>query len=76
MKPIDFPQSNRVFAKNQQEYKELPAFYEKGIVTSCWQLSWKERFKLLLTGKLWLSIMTFGKPLQPQRPSVHSPFGK
>ncbi len=74
MKPIKFKGSNIVFAKDQPEYLPLPAFRsEDGQVVSCWQLTWKERFKLLWTGKLFLMIATFNKPLQPQVPLVDNP---
>lgn len=68
MKPIEFPESNVVFAKDQPEYQPLPAFKnqsELGEVISCWQLSFPERLRLLFSGKLWVSLMTFNKPLTP-----------
>ena len=68
MKAIDFPESNSVYAKNQSEYLELPAHKTTdGIVTSCYALTCKERLRLLFGAKIWLSLMTFNKPLQPQR---------
>lgn len=74
MKPIDFKGSNIVFAKDQPEYLPLPAWKsEDGQVVSCWKLSWKERIKLLFTGKMFFMVMTFNKPLQPQLPSVDNP---
>lgn len=77
MKPINFPESNIVFAKNQKEYLPLPAFKsDKGDVISLWQLSFIERIKVLFTGKLWLYVLTFNSPLQPQRPTVDYPFVK
>jgi len=75
MKPIKFKESNIVFAENQPEYLPLPAYKnDKGDVISCWQLSFKERIKILFTGKIWFYILTFNHPLQPQRPSVDCPF--
>lgn len=68
MKAIDFPESNSVYAKNQPEYLELPSYKTSdGIVTSCYTLTWKERLQVLFGAKIWLSLMTFNKPLQPQR---------
>ena len=68
MKAIDFPESNSVYAKNQPEYLELPTFKSPdGIVTSCYTLTWKERLQVLFGAKIWISLMTFNKPLQPQR---------
>lgn len=77
MKPIEFPEQNVVFAKDQPEYQPLPAHKtEDGEVISCWALTWRERLKLLCTGKIWWSVLTFNMPLQPQFPSVYYPFQK
>ncbi len=68
MKPIEFPEQNVVFAKDQPEYQPLPAFRNnspEGEVISCWQLSYRERLKILITGKLWVNLLTFNKPLTP-----------
>ena len=69
MKPIEFPEQNVVFAKDQPEYLPLPAFHNKeskeGEVISCWKATWKERFKFLFTGKLWINELSFNKPLTP-----------
>jgi hypothetical protein len=55
-----------VYAKDQPEYLPLPAW--KGLdghrVTR-WNLTWKERFQVLFGGSIWLSILTFNRPLQP-----------
>ena len=75
MNPIEFPEQNCVYAKDQPEYLPLPVHKtEYGIVISCWALTWRERFKLLFTERMWLSVLTFRHPLQPQLPSVDSPF--
>lgn len=68
MKPIKFPEANVTYAENQPEYIPLPAFKantSRGEVISCWKLSFRERLRILLTGKLWVSLMTFNKPLSP-----------
>lgn len=77
MKPISFKEQNCVIAKDQNEYLSLPAWKSKdGTIISCWQLSFIERIKLLFTGRLWFKILTFNKPLQPQRPLIDYPFNK
>ncbi|OGU55427.1 MAG: hypothetical protein A2V66_16760 [Ignavibacteria bacterium RBG_13_36_8] len=77
MKPIKFKGSNIVFAENQPEYLSLPAHKaEGGTVTSCWGLTFRERIKILLKGKLYFSVLTFNQPLQPQLPSVNNPITK
>jgi len=51
MTPIHFAQANRTFTSAEAE--PLPAHADRGIVTSCWQLTWRERLQLLWTGRLW-----------------------
>jgi hypothetical protein len=77
MKPIDFKQSNVVFAKDQAPYLPLPAYRDDiqgGRIFHCWELTIKERFKVLFTGKLWVNVLNFGKPPQPLKLMVDSPF--
>ena len=76
MKPVKFEGYNIIIAKDQPQYLPLPAYAARdttGTVVCCWQLSWRERFKLLFTGKLWHQILTFNKPLQPQHLNVMPP---
>ncbi|WP_028664436.1 hypothetical protein [Runella zeae] len=68
MKPIRFQEVNKVYAENQPEYTPLPVFAkdnQEGEVVSCWKLSILERIRLLITGKLWVSLYTFHQPLTP-----------
>lgn len=66
MIPISFKQQNCTYAKNQPAYLPLPVFKSKsGIVISCWGLNIWERIKILFGGKIYLSLHTFNKPLQP-----------
>jgi hypothetical protein len=77
MKAIEFPEANAIFAKNQDAYLQLPAYKAPdGIVTSCYQLTWKERLQVLFGAKVFLSLMTFNKPLQPQKLYVSRRFQK
>lgn len=77
MTPIGFPEQNCVYAKDQPEYLPLPVHRTPdGQVTSCWSLSLRERVKLLFTGRLWWTVLTFNTPLQPQCPHVDRPFIK
>lgn len=74
MKPIKFKHQNVVFAENQPDYQALPALRIEspaGEIISCWRLSFKERVKILITGKVWLSLMSFNKPLTPSFMSVN-----
>ena len=55
-----------VFAKDQPEYIPLPAFRDDGgAVLTRWSLTWGERIRVFLSGNLWLTVLTFGRPLQP-----------
>lgn len=74
MQPIKFSYCNKIWAENQPPYQPLPAFVNKTETISCWQLTIRERVKLFLTGRLWLRQLNFGEPLQPQAPSVDTPF--
>ena len=66
MKATKFEAYNTNYAKDQSQYITLPAHKTpKGLVTSCWTLSWWERLKVIVSGKIYLRIMTFNKPLQP-----------
>jgi hypothetical protein len=74
MKPIEFPEQTIVWAKNQPPYLPLPAYTNDSETISCWSLTWRERLRVLWSGRLWLRQMNFGAPLQPQAPSVETPF--
>jgi hypothetical protein len=74
MTPIEFPEQTIVWAKNQPPYLPLPAFTDEQQTISCWSLTWRERLNVLWRGRLWLRQMNFGSALQPQAPSVESPF--
>lgn len=74
MTPAKFKHQNVVFAENQPEYMPLPAlklFDPQGTVVTCWKLSFTERIKLLFTGRVWLSLLTFNQPLTPSYMSVN-----
>ena len=73
MKPIKLNGMNAIYAENQPEYLPLPVFKKtnlEGEVVSCWQLNLREILGIFLTRKIYFSVWTFNKPLQPQRPFV------
>ena len=76
MTPIEFPQQTIVWARNQPPYRPLPAYTDSRQTISLWALTWKERLLVLVHGRVWLLQMNFGEALQPQTPSVQSPFLK
>jgi hypothetical protein len=74
MIPIKFEEANIIFRGNQLEDSPTPIFKSKeGTVVSCWGLSFVERLKILIRGKLWLTVMTFNAPLQLPTPDVECP---
>jgi hypothetical protein len=72
--PAEFPGQTYVIAKDQPEYLPLPAHIAPdGRITCCWQLTWKERIELMVSGRLWHQILTFRTPLQPQILATRKP---
>ena len=70
MKPIRFKGCNSTYAKDQPEYLPLPVYKTDGMVVSCWKMGFMERIISLVTGKVYFALMTFNRPLQPQKASV------
>lgn len=69
MNIVEFPEQTTVYAKTQPQYRPLPAHVSQrrdGRITCCWSLSWRERLRVLLIGKIWQQVLTFKQPLQPQ----------
>jgi hypothetical protein len=69
MKAIEFPEQTVIIGKDQKKYLPVPAHQfgdREGTILFCWQLNARERLQVLLTGKLWHRVMTFGGALQPQ----------
>ena len=55
-----------IYAKDQPPYIPLPMWKgPDGQRVSRWNLSWRERLQVLLGGSVWLSVLTFDRPLQP-----------
>ena len=77
MKLIEFPEQTTIIAKDQEQYFPMPACIlhddPEGEIICCWQLSFKERLKILFTGIIWHQVLTFRSPLQPQWLSVYKP---
>jgi hypothetical protein len=79
VKPIKFKGCNCVYAENQPEYLPLPSLKKVGVegeVISCWQMSWRELFRVIFTRRIYLAVWTFNKSLQPQRIFVTNPSEK
>ncbi len=74
MRPLDFPQRTRIWAEDQPPYLPLPSYTNERETITLWALSWRERWRVLRTGRLWLRQLNFGEALQPQAPTTESPF--
>lgn len=73
---VHFRGENVVMAKDQPEYRPMPAYREytrEGRLTCCWSLSLRERLRVLFTGRIWQSVLTFNQQLQPQLLEVDRP---
>lgn len=74
---VHFRGENVVMAKDQPEYRPMPAyrdlFSREGRLTCCWQLTLRERLRVLFSGRIWHTILTFNQTLQPQLLEVDRP---
>src|SRR5262245_58916657 len=63
-----------IIAEDQPPYKPLPAIVgEDGTVLTRWKCSIWDRLRILLTGNIYLWIMTFGNQLQPVQLDTSKP---
>lgn len=76
MKVFPFKQQNTVIAKNQMPYAPLPSHLHiqpghATTVTSCWGITtFREWLSLVIFGRVYITQVTFGRPLQPQHVST------
>lgn len=67
MTPIRFPEANKNLSKpaamTDAECSSLWVYSDGVQCISCWKLSWKQRLKALLFGRVWLSVRS--GPTQP-----------
>lgn len=74
MTPVQFRGTNITFGEGQPQYKPLPAFMaDDGTVVTCWRLTWRERLRLLFTGRIFIMTLTFKAPIQPMLPTLSNP---
>ena len=82
MKAITFDEVNIIFGKGQEDiYQPLPSCVEQNCengdnsfrATMCFELTEEEKEEIVKTGKIWLSVLTFGQPIQPIRSSILKP---
>jgi len=77
MKPITFPEQTKVLGKpanmTDEECAPLPVCCVEGQVISCWGLTWRERIRVLLGGRLWLCVLS-GQTQPPVWIAASTPF--
>lgn len=62
MKPIEFPESNRLLKayESEHEMKDMRVWTDNKMCISCWKATWKERLSFLLFGKVWVYVLSGG----------------
>ena len=65
MIPIRFEEANTTYTG--EGCGDLPAWHgfdinQKFRIISCWRMTWRERLKALVTGRLWLDIWSTSLP--------------
>lgn len=69
-KPVDFAGSNFTWkgwpaAAGRPAVDDLPALKnDDGRTVSCWRMSWRERLRVLLTGRVWLCVLGRQPPVR------------
>jgi len=60
MKPVEFKEQTKVLQRPKgmidEECGSLPVHCDGKSCVSCWKLSWTERIKAILYGKIWLYV--------------------
>jgi hypothetical protein len=79
MKAVEFKEVNLRIAENQPEYQTLPVHmnydHPTHEATMCFELDEDEKKQVAETGKIWLGVLTFGKPFHPIGMSLMKPEG-
>lgn len=77
LKPIDFKLANRKLYAPSEEGRcskiPLPVFTDGVQCVSCWKCSFLDRLKILITGRVWASIMS-GSTQPPMWIAADYPF--
>jgi hypothetical protein len=80
MKPIDFPQSDKLLTKppsmTDEECSPLPVHCSSthNAMISCWRPTWRERLAIFFGKPVWLWVIGHGHP--PVSVEVQSPFDR
>ena len=66
MKPVNFPEHNKVFTKPEgwfdEECQPLPVFQNDEQIISCWEVTNEDIEKMKKTKRIWLSIHGNAQP--------------
>lgn len=61
MRPVDFEQANGTLTGGpaesfgtEDDVSDLPVYRDESETISCWKASFKERLRVLFTGRVWL----------------------
>ncbi len=77
MNPIPFKGQSAELKKpasmTDAECSSLPILRIDNTVISCWRMSWRERVTALITGKIWLGVLS-GQSQPPVYLTVEQPF--
>jgi len=80
MKPTPFPESNGTLSGGpavnygtEDDVVDLPVHRGNGQIISCWRLSWRDRLRLLVGGRVWLHVLT-ERTHAPVLVAAESPF--
>ena len=77
MKPVDFSGSNFTFSRFASEYDEpTPMRMVEDTAFICFKMTWREKLKVLFTGKIWVEYQRVKRPINGVLPSVNNPIKK
>jgi hypothetical protein len=79
MNPTDFPEATGTLGGGpaakygtSDDVADLPVCRSGGVVISCWALSWRDRLRVLVTGRVWLCVL--GDNHAPVKLTAEAPF--
>lgn len=77
MKPTAFPEATETAMGGDRwrvPVEDLPTYRDGYYTISCWQADWRERLRILVTGRVWLSVITGESGPQPASVLSETPF--
>jgi len=73
MHPVEFVGQTQIVSKDQDEYRDLPARMDNGIMTCCWGMNWRQRIVAVFTGRIYVEVLLCDRKLQPMRLNTKNP---